>query len=713
MSFFNKIKSYNKLPSGYKYIPFKTALHPYLLLFVLSIGIYFNTFNHEVAFDDESVLHKNEFVIMGLKGIPGILTHDSYYSYYKQLGYENNLPGGRYRPLSQISFAIEQEFIGTIPDGIVRDRSWDVNQNGVKDQFEDTNGDGIFTEYDFWSKGSGFRHMVNVFLYGFLIVLIYHVFSNNIFNKNRDMVFLSVLLFSLHPLHTEVVANIKSRDEILSLLLIFLTLHFTFSYLNARSGKNLFSVSLFMFLSLLSKEYALLLFCLVPAILFVYYPDNIRLTNKNFWLITLLVLIASVSLIKFFNQGTLIAVPVFFAMIGFYLVKSQKDSSVSLLFALGSGLVLYLAMRFAATTHDVHIATFETDVIANPYKFASVPEKWASKIAIWIKYIYLFFFPHPLLVDYSYKTIPYSNFFSFSVWLSILFYSLTIISTIITFFKRSVWFLPLIIFIGFFIPVANVFIDIGATMGERLFFHSSLGFCMLLSMIIFYALDKFNLKSSGKIITILILILSLPLIVLSVNRNPDWKNNNTLFLHDVNYAPDNINILSGAGVACYDLSAITKDLNIRNSWIKKANAYYDHSLSIIPDQFPVYYNKSVNFLSIGELDSALNCIEKVLKIAPNAPNAQAVKQKISNRFMYNGVSSYEKGDRKKGMELLLKSISINKKNDRAWNNLGKVLLDQGAKDKALTCYTTALQINPENKIAKDAISKISLKEEDK
>ena len=155
MSISSNIKSLINKPAGYLYFPFKNAFQPYLVLILISIGLYVNTFNHEVAFDDENVLHRNEFVIQGVKGIPALLTHDSYYSYYKQMGLENSLPGGRYRPLSHITFAMEQEFIGTIPNGIVDANSWDINHNRIQDPKEDINQDGLYTDYDFWVRGAG------------------------------------------------------------------------------------------------------------------------------------------------------------------------------------------------------------------------------------------------------------------------------------------------------------------------------------------------------------------------------------------------------------------------------------------------------------------------------------------------------------------------------------------------------------------------------
>jgi hypothetical protein len=40
----------------------------------------------------------------------------------------------------------------------------------------------------------------------------------------------TVLLFIAHPIHTEVVGNIKSRDELLCFLFSFLSIHFILKY---------------------------------------------------------------------------------------------------------------------------------------------------------------------------------------------------------------------------------------------------------------------------------------------------------------------------------------------------------------------------------------------------------------------------------------------------------------------------------------------------
>ena len=708
MAISSNIKSLINKPSGYLYFPFKNAFQPYLVLILISIAIYVNTFNHEVAFDDENVLHRNEFVIQGAKGIPALLTHDSYYSYYKQMGLENSLPGGRYRPLSHITFAIEQEFIGTIPSGIVDDYSWDTNHNRIEDPKEDTNKDGLFTEYDFWVKGAGFRHVINVLLYALLIGIMYHVLTTYLFSDKKDMVFLSLLLFTVHPLHTEVVANIKSRDEILSLIFIFATLGFALRYVKTFKRRDLILTMVNMLLALLSKEYALVLFGLIPAILFIFYKDQINLKEKRFWLLLVFVGIASFSLIKFFNSGTLIAVPILFLYGGYYFAKRSSIASTRLIYGLGSALVLYLAMRFAATTHQVQIQSFENDIIGNPYLLATPNEIWATKIYIWIKYLILFFIPTPLLADYSYKTIPYFNFTSPLVWMSIFIYGALIVFTIFSVLKRKTWSFGLMLFFGFFIPVANVFIDIGATMGERLFFHASLGFCIFISMLIFQLIEKMNWTKKSILITLsLILFIQTGIFaLLTIKRNPDWKNNHTLFIKDVSKAPENINTILGAATSLYEIGSLPKNKKLKYLYAVKANNLYNQGISTYSKHFPLYNNKAINFYSIGMLDSALVSSNKAFELSPTQTNILNFRFKLSNHFMYLGVQQFEKKNFKKGMNYLVKSLSANKTNDKAWTNMGFALLQTGAKDKAMSCFQSALQFNPQNQKAIQAIKDI-------
>ena len=367
-------------------------------------------------------------------------------------------------------------------------------------------------------------------------------------------------------------------------------------------------------------------------------------------------------------------------------------------------------MRFAATTHQVDVdeLSFENDIIGNPYLFATPSEIWASKIYIWFKYLELFFIPNPLLADYSFKTIPYSNFTSPMVWLSILTYGTLIVLTIWSVLKRKYWSFGLMLFIGFFIPITNLFIDIGATMGERLFFHASIGLSIFLSMIIFKLIEKMNWTKKPTLLLLgsILFIQTSAFAFLTIKRNPDWKNNQTLFIKDVTKAPENINAIIGAATSYFEIGNLPKNKDLKYLYAVKANNLYNRGISVYPKHFPLHNNKAINFYSIGMLDSALVSSNKAYELSPNQTNVLDFRFQLSNRFMYLGVQQFEKKNFKKGMGFLVKSLSADKTNDKAWTNMGFALLQAGAKDKALSCFQSALQFNPQNQKAIQAIKGI-------
>src|SRR5580692_5443959 len=89
--------------------PFRTKC---IVLAIIAFIFYANTIPDKYVFDDNMSIVKNSYVKMGFAGIPKILTNDSYLSYYANSGAnlsEQQLSGGRYRPLSEIIFAVEQQ----------------------------------------------------------------------------------------------------------------------------------------------------------------------------------------------------------------------------------------------------------------------------------------------------------------------------------------------------------------------------------------------------------------------------------------------------------------------------------------------------------------------------------------------------------------------------------------------------------------------------
>lgn len=143
--------------------------------------VYGNTLWNKYALDDAIVLTENKFVQKGVSGVADIFRYDSFTGFF---GVQKNLvAGGRYRPLSIVTFAVEQSL---------------------------------------WGQQPALSHAINVTLFilvSLLLLGLLRDYATKVGLTMPDMwAWLAVVLFAVHPANTEVVANIKGRDELLSLL---------------------------------------------------------------------------------------------------------------------------------------------------------------------------------------------------------------------------------------------------------------------------------------------------------------------------------------------------------------------------------------------------------------------------------------------------------------------------------------------------------------
>jgi hypothetical protein len=317
-----KTPTFPPLSHTFKYFTFLNQKLAMIVIGIVGFVFYITSINGEYALDDGIIIHQNDHVIKGVRGIKDIMTRDAYESFYRRMCATDQLAGGRYRPLSVVSFALEQEIIGAYRTGLymkVEDSNkngildkglvnytspcgrpetnyeyndyvdlnhdgmaqpnecyncWDTNKNFKNDFDEDLNVDGIFNEIDCQVYGARVRHFNNIWTFALGCMFLYLVFSRYFFRTNQDLAFLSALLFTMHPIHSEAIANVKSRDEIFSLIFISLTFLYTFKYLETKKGKELFWACVMFLLALLSKEYAVMLLILVPLAVYTFTEND-------------------------------------------------------------------------------------------------------------------------------------------------------------------------------------------------------------------------------------------------------------------------------------------------------------------------------------------------------------------------------------------------------------------------------------------------------
>lgn len=698
-SLFRSLSFFVNQHSGLVLFPFKTRIQTFFILTGISLAVYLNTLGHQMAYDDEQVIRKNEFVLQGIRGIPDILTHDSHYSYYGNSGLHNILPGGRYRPLSEISFAVEQQFFSTKHDSVPLQYVWDLNGNHRVDPEEDYDGDHILSDEDFFARGYGFRHFVNILLFALVVGLMY-IFSVRYLSVfSADMIFVSCLLFAVLPIHTEVVANIKSRDELFSLLFILLSFIFCFRFLEKGHRFNLFLFSLSFFLALLSKEFAVVFPVLVPAMIYIFNPNFLELKSRQF-LLSLFLVVCSV-LIPVFLHESLLAV-LLSPLVAFIVFKQLRSSRFSALFAsMSVPLLIYFTFRFYATKDAGNDLLFQNNIISNPYLPATLEQMWSTKIFVLLKYIFLLIFPVSLSCDYSFNSIPFRDLASWDFWLSVFVYALLFTATLLLFFKRHPLSFPLLIFFAFLSPISNIAINIGATMGERLIFHSSMGFCFLMAWPLHWFRDKISSHNILKfVVSGLIISICLTYFSLTFKRNPDWENNHTLFSSDVKKYPKNVVLLSGVAASLGEKAALEFDTIRRRKMVEESINYVDRALQQAATYTPLFQTLALDFYLLKKYDNSISSCKAGIKVDSGNLVLKNILLTISKECVRNGIESFKRNQSDSALVFFQCAINANKVNPDAWYNKAYALGSKGDTLQALEVLTEAIRVSPSKELLK-------------
>jgi protein O-mannosyl-transferase len=511
------------------------------LIFTLAFLLYSNTLKHNYALDDDLVYKLNKSVQKGFSGIPEIFTTTNMYGF-------NGQNYGAYRPLTQSIFAIEYKFFGIHP---------------------------------------GINHFISVIWYA-LSCALFFLLMLLIFKKQKLLIPLFItVLFVVHPIHTEVVANIKSRDEIISFFFGFiLTFIMMFKFVDTKKIIYIIFSTFFYFLGILSKENIITLFPLIP--LSLYFFRDLK-WKQIIWVSSLF----------------LIPLLIFVGMRAAF-IESADDK------------IVYL-------DNFVH---FIPDIIT----------KAGTILVIFLLYFKLSFFPFPLSCDYSYaQLIPTSLFSIIPVCSLIIIIALIIIALYL--FKRKSIFSWAILF--FFVTLSiylHIYVGIAATAADRFLFLPSVAVSVSVVFIIFLLFGKYKEpKISNKYASLLILVICFVFMIKTFSRNFAWKDSLTLYTTDVKttFKSAKVNVAAGE-VLMKSVDEKTPDTIARRT-IKQALVFVNRGLEIYPGFKAGWIYKGYGEHLLKDYKNSRLSLIEVLKISNTDTDAKG--------YLYNdALTCYNTGD---------------------------------------------------------------------
>jgi hypothetical protein len=578
------------------------------LFFVIAILLYSNTFQHGFVLDDHGIIDNNKMT----KATVSMENTKLMFNTPMRRGDVSDKENSLYRPFTKLIFNMQWNAFAGNPHHF---------------------------------------HKINVLFYGLLCMIIFWVLYD-LFNKKWVLPFLITLLFTVHPIHTEVVANIKSLDEILAMLGMVVAMRGIQLYLTSNNFIHLFWSVLAFALGLFSKESAVVAMAIFP--LLVYFQQT-KIDYKKM---------------------AMVCAPLLVVAIFFVLTRSS---------------VLGQFPQNAETSIMDNLIVMVKD---------DIPARFATAVMIVGFYIYTFFVPHPLACDYSYATLEPVGLGHWGFLLSFVLCLGGFVYAVYTLTKRKKISFGILWFFITFSLASNVFFLIGTSFGERLFFTPSLG----LSIVTVCLLARFFQKGEGKnllatvksspVLWGVVLLISSLYSIKTVARNVDWKNDYNLFSRDIEYNPNSTHLLFYMGnhlpsndrkeVLTYQLSELgfsPQQINdSSNREVALSIQYFRRSLSIYPYLPADGYNQlgKAYFLQ-GQLDSALKYYTKAFS-----------EDSTSGIYTNNmGTVYFNSRQFDKAMPYFKKAHSLDDTKADYMNNIGCIYGESNVADSAIYWFKKA------------------------
>lgn len=578
-------------------------------LVAVVIALNANTFQNQFVLDDTIVVTQNDYVRRGVAGIPDIVSHDTFQGFFGPRA--EMVAGGRYRPLSLVMFAVERQLFGENPT---------------------------------------VGHVVNVTLYALLVVLIWLTLLDLPAKSDAlwaRAAWLAALLFAMHPIHTEVVANIKGRDEILCLLFAVLAWRAGHRWVATKRISTLLWSATALFLGCMAKENAVSFVFVIPFALY------------------------------YFRKGTPrdiapLATALFIAATAFIAVRQSVLGPTS--FSEGS------------------------ELMNNPFVDALPGQRIGTVLFTFLWYAKLLLWPHPLTFDYYPYHVGLVDALSWQAAGGAALVAGLAAAAVWGWRRRNQTPFWILYAAATFVLTSNLLFTVGTFMNERFLFAPSLAFCAGAGWLLAAGLASKARRPISTLFIGLMMFYSLK----TMTRNEIWRTEERLVFNDVRVSTGSAKSNVMAGGKLFELAQRTLADTAHRRILADAERHLDRALAIHPTYNDARLLKgNVAF----RLRSPQEGIDWYLAILSNAPahrdawrnaliaaaNIQDHRQRLaayeslwaidSARFEPNYqigvIAARHLGDLARGRQFLERAVALRPSDADAAKDLGTVCGLQG------------------------------------
>ena len=560
---------------------------------LLAFALYANTLSHMYSIDDNLVIYKNRYVKQGLGGLPEIFTTP----YTHGISQFND---NGYRPLPVSLYAVEHA---------------------------------LFGEKAFFPQ-----HLIHLLLYCAGAALLFLLLRRMLRARSLALALVSTLLWVAHPVHTEVVANLKSVDEILvSIFGLICPLLLLFKFVDSKRRRYLVAACLTYAVGLLSKETAVTYLVVFPLTLYVFSDLPARKVARYtlpFLGVALLYMVVRVSVLS----------------------------------------------RFPSETYDFLQNTL--------FGAETWDQRHATAMVVMLKYLKLLAWPHPLVWDYSFNQIPLVRWYDYRCIISVLLHAGLLAYALYRIRHRDLLAYCILVYMVTISISSNLFIVGPSIMAERALYTPSLAFCLAVAAVLVKVcslrwMDEF--AGSRLALALIMLLILIPFGVKTFRRNRDWKDSLTVSLADIKTSPNSIRVQSTLAAVYLVIARQEEDPAIkRRAWTEVIHLA-KQMLVLYPQHEEAHYNIGLCNTYLGKLDEAEQAFLQHLKKHPGEHKT------------YNNIGGlyYFRRDYRTALTWFHKFVQKNPTDAKAVNNLGVIRLNNLRQPaEAIPYFKRALALDP-------------------
>jgi hypothetical protein len=482
-------------------------------LAIVAMGVYANSVGNGFALDDTYIIRDND-AIHSIDNLPSSMV-GTYWSFGPR-------KSALYRPLTIASYVI----------------GWNV-----------------------WHGDPHGFHAVNVALHGLVTVLVFLLLLQ--LGAPLAAAVGGALLFALHPVHTEAVANVVGRAELLAALFF---VGAAVEYLDVRLARwrRAVVVGLALFLALASKENAATL----PGVLVL-----LELARRD-------------------RKG----MPL--------LERMRREWPVMLS-------VVVAFAGFAALRHHVLGVFLGNDTA--PY-LAVLPgwERVLTAIRLFPEYVRLAVFPRDLIAEYGPAVIMPVRVPTAMFILGVLLAILAVVVVVVAWKRQRLFSVGVMWFALVMVPVSNLFVAVGVMMAERTLYLPSVGWSIVAAGLV-VEVARNSQPSHRRVFATVGLLAAVVAGWWTWQRNPVWDTTDTLLTDLAMHHPESFRAewyvalrFSGVGNA------------------EKSLKYYRQAIAWVGPHYPLLFSYATALAKFHRYDEAIPLLQRLVKRAPRFKDAQAL-----------------------------------------------------------------------------------------